>query len=87
MDIEKALTILADKHGRYLWREDKKGWSFTWGTNSRNIDVVPSLEEAILSELVRLEEDLSGIKQDLRKNTELLDEKEAELKEFRNALK
>lgn len=59
--IEAALTLLADQHNRYLWRERSKGWGFAQG-NSRASQIYPTIREAVEAEVARLRSEAEGAK-------------------------
>jgi hypothetical protein len=60
MDIEKALTILADKHHRYLWREEGKGWGFVSSTGTSTSNIFSTITEAILFETKQFEDQINS---------------------------
>jgi hypothetical protein len=58
-DLEAALTLLADEHHRYLYRQDgtgyrengEKGWGFVSSTSTSTTDIYPTIREAIDAEI------------------------------------
>lgn len=55
VQVEAALTILADEHNLFLWREQGEGWAFAHGSNHRPSKLYPTIAEAIAAELEAIE--------------------------------
>lgn len=91
MDIEACLTILADRHHRYLWRQDgtghgekgEKGWGFV--TSQRGVstgNIHPTIAEAIAAEIDDLGESVVLAKNRVTNEVEQakeLEQRQAEL--------